>query len=174
MTNHIAEMFNYHTWANQTLLGHMKTLPSTVLHQDFNIGSFKTIAHAFSHIYAVDSMWHLVLTGMSMRDALAATTTMNRSALDQLEEYEDKFAEVSEQFNQWLSSQADLEQTITLDNPYAGVRQTRLSEIMLHVINHGTYHRGNITTMLRQLGHASTMTDMALFWYMQPKVVEAG
>jgi uncharacterized damage-inducible protein DinB len=54
-----------------------------------------------------------------------------------------------------------------LDNPFAGIRQTRLSEIVLQVTNHGTYHRGNISTMLRQLGHASAMNDYALFWYQE-------
>jgi Uncharacterized protein conserved in bacteria len=171
MTNHAAEMFNYHTWANQTLLGHVKTLPSTVLHQDCN-HSFPTIAHAFSHIYAVDKMWYLVLTGTSMQDALAATMSMNKSALDTLEEYEVKMAELSEQYKQWLNSQEDLEQTILLDNPFAGVRQTRLSEIIMQVVTHGCYHRGNITTMLRQQGYASTMNDYALFWYQQPLVEE--
>lgn len=172
MTNHIAEMFNYHTWANQTLLGHLKSLPSTVLHQDCN-NSYPTIAHAFSHIYAVDAMWHLVLSGTSMQDALAATMSLNMNVLDTIEEYEGKYAELSEQYKQWLNSQSDLEQIILLDNPYAGVRQTRLSEIMLQVVTHGNYHRGNITTMLRQLGCASTMTDYALFWYQQPVVEEA-
>ncbi|MGA3513472.1 DinB family protein, partial [Lactiplantibacillus plantarum] len=27
------------------------------------------------------------------------------------------------------------------------------------------YHRGNISAMLRQIGHASVMTEFALFWY---------
>ncbi|MBD3919949.1 DinB family protein [Paenibacillus sp. PR3] len=172
MTNHIAEMLNYHTWANQTLLGHVKALPSTVLHQDCT-NSYQTIAHAFSHIYAVDKMWYLVLTGTTMQEALAATMSLNLNALDTIEEYVGKYAELADQYKHWLNSHTDLEHTILLDNPYAGVRQTRLSEIMLQVVTHGNYHRGNITTMLRQLGLASTMTDYALFWYQQPVVEEA-
>ncbi|MEH7531611.1 DinB family protein, partial [Priestia megaterium] len=31
--------------------------------------------------------------------------------------------------------------------------------------NHGTYHRGNITAMLRQLGHPGVMTDYVLYLY---------
>lgn len=52
-----------------------------------------------------------------------------------------------------------------LDNPYAGIRDTSYAEIILQIVNHGTYHRGNITAMLRQMGHASTMTEYALYWY---------
>jgi uncharacterized damage-inducible protein DinB len=64
-----------------------------------------------------------------------------------------------------LSSQEDLEKRIELDNPYAGLRETSLAEIVLHVVNHGTYHRGNISAMLHQQGDASVMTDYAFYWY---------
>ena len=40
---------------------------------------------------------------------------------------------------------------------------------MQHVVNHGTYHRGNITAMIRQLGHSSTMMDFVLYLHMVKK-----
>ena len=33
-----------------------------------------------------------------------------------------------------------------------------------HVVNHGTYHRGQITTMLRQLGATPVSTDLSRFY----------
>lgn len=68
MTNHPVEMFNYHIWANQTILGRIKEISPSVLNQEVN-SSFPTIAHALSHIYAVDTMWYLVLTGTGMPEA---------------------------------------------------------------------------------------------------------
>ncbi|MNC28759.1 DinB family protein [compost metagenome] len=165
--NHPEQMFNYHTWANQTILGRIKELPSLVLSQEVG-SSFPAIANALSHIYAVDKMWYLVLTGTGMTEALQATFALNGTILNSVDEYTDVFTRLSEQYREWFSSQTDLEQTIQLDNPYIGVRQTSLTEIVLQVVNHGTYHRGNITTMLRQLGHASTMTDFILFLYQDP------
>ncbi|PEM33827.1 DinB family protein [Bacillus pseudomycoides] len=164
--NHPIEMYNYHTWANQTILGRIKELPSSVLSQEVN-SSFPTIAHALSHIYAVDKMWYLVLTGNGMQETLQACIPLNESILSSVDEYAHNFAELAEQYREWFRSQTDLEQTILLDNPFANIRQTRLSEIVLHVVNHGTYHRGNVSTMLRQLGHASTMNDYSLFWYQE-------
>lgn len=165
--NHPVVMYNYHTWANQTIVGRIKELPSSVLSQEVN-SSFPTIAHALSHIYAVDKMWYLVLTGTGMQEALQACIPLNESILSSIDEYAYNFAELAEQYREWFRSQTDLEQTILLDNPFAGIRQTRLSEIVLHLVNHGTYHRGNISTMLRQLGHASTMNDYSFFWYQEP------
>nr|WP_305586406.1 DinB family protein [Fictibacillus sp. WQ 8-8] len=37
--------------------------------------------------------------------------------------------------------------------------------MVLHVVNHGTYHRGNISAMLHQLGDSSVMNDYAFYWY---------
>ncbi len=164
--NHPTEMYNYHTWANQTILGRIKELPSAMLSQEVN-SSFPTIAHALSHIYAVDKMWYLVLTGTGMQEALQACIPLNESILSSVDEYAHNFAELEEQYREWFRIQTDLEQTILLDNPFASIRQTRLSEIVLHVVNHGTYHRGNVSTMLRQLGHASTMNDYSLYWYQE-------
>lgn len=164
MTNHPVEMFNYHIWANQTILGRIKELSPSVLTQEVN-SSFPTIAHALSHIYAVDTMWYLVLTGTGMPEAFQKSIPLNMSLLNSVDEYANLFAQLSKQYKKWLQNQTDLEQTILLDNPFAGIRQTRVSEIVLHAANHGTYHRGNISTMLRQLGHASTMNDYSLFWY---------
>ncbi|QSF47697.1 DinB family protein [Paenibacillus tianjinensis] len=165
--NHPEQMFNYHTWANQTILGRIKELPSAVISQEVG-SSFPSIAHALSHIYAVDKMWYLVLNGTGMPEALQATIPLNGTILTSVYEYADIFAGLTEQYRHWFSRHTDLEQTIQLNNPYIGVRQTSLAEIMLHLVNHGTYHRGNITTMLRQLGHASTMTDLILYLYQEP------
>jgi uncharacterized damage-inducible protein DinB len=167
MTNHPATMYAYHVWANQVILERIRELPSEVLNLEVN-SSFPTLAHALSHIYAVDKMWYLVVTGTGMQEAFEECRPLNTSILDTVEPYMDLYGELSGQFHQWLRDQTDLEQTLLLDNPFAGVRQTRLSEMLFHLVNHGTYHRGNISTMLRQLGYASAMNDYAFFCYREP------
>ncbi|NRG47686.1 DinB family protein [Bacillus sp. CRN 9] len=166
MKNYPVEMYNYHIWANQTILGRMKELPSSVLSQEVN-SSFPTIAHALSHIYAVDKMWYLVLIGTEMPEALKACIPLNERIMNTVDEYDHIFTQLSEQYREWFRSKADLEQTILLDNPFTGIRETRFSEIVMHLVNHGTYHRGNVSTMLRQLGRASIMNDYSLFWYQE-------
>lgn len=165
--NYAAEMFEYHIWANRTILGRIQELPSDVLSREVN-SSFPTLAHALSHIYAVDKMWYLVLMGTEMPEAFQACMELNTEVLPTADEYIFAFDQLSELYRDWFRSQPDLEQPVRLDNPFTGIRDTRLSEMVLHVVNHGTYHRGNVSTMLRQLGHASVMNDYALFWYQKP------
>lgn len=164
MPNHPVSMFEYHIWASRTIMKRIQELPASVLHEEVN-SSFPTIAHALSHMYAVDSMFYQFLQGKEMPEAFQACMSLNQNVLDSIHEYMNVFATLTEQYQQWLYSDIDLEQSVRLDNPFCGVRQTYLSEIVLHVVNHGTYHRGNISTMLRQLGHASTMNDYLLYWY---------
>jgi uncharacterized damage-inducible protein DinB len=36
--------------------------------------------------------------------------------------------------------------------------------MLRHVVNHSSYHRGQVTTMLRQLGAAAPTTDL-IYWF---------
>ncbi len=163
--NHAKNMYNYHVWANKVLLERMRELPSNVLYDEVS-SSYPTIAKTFSHIYVVDVMWLETLKGMDMQEALEVSMAL----VEETNSYSaNKFIESNEelaiQYQEWINSQSDLEKRINLNNPWTGPRETAYSEILFHVANHGTYHRGNITTMLRQLGYASTMNDVALYWY---------
>lgn len=51
----------------------------------------------------------------------------------------------------------------TFEHPKYGSLNTRFSEILQHVVNHGTYHRGNVTAMLRQQGYAGFPTDYLFY-----------
>ncbi|MFB0840831.1 DinB family protein [Paenibacillus oleatilyticus] len=166
--NHPVQMFDYHAWATQILLGRIKELPPSVLQQEVNT-SFPTIGEAFAHMYAIDKCWLSVLSGTSMPKALEECLPLQQKILRySVDDFANAFSELAEEYRAWFRNQDDLEQMIVLENPYAGTRNTRLSEIVLQTVNHGTYHRGNISTMLRQLGHASTMNDYSLFWYQEP------
>jgi uncharacterized damage-inducible protein DinB len=164
--HHAVTMYNYHVWANRRIMNRLKELPEELYSRQLQNSSFTSIALGMAHIYMVDKVWIEVLSGVNMRDALAQergreADLANRS----LEELEALYSELAERYKAFLRGQDDLETRIVLDNPYAGIRETSLAEIVLQLVNHATYHRGNITTMLHTMGHSSIMTEYALFWY---------
>ena len=58
---------------------------------------------------------------------------------------------------------------IGVDQPFEyvrnGVRQAQpFSHTLQHVVNHGTYHRGQVVTMLRQLGAEALTTDLIAYY----------
>lgn len=163
--NHAENMYKYHIWANKVLLERIKELPSNVSYEEMS-SSYPTIAQTFSHIYVVDVMWLQVLEGLEMQNALEASVALlEKTNLYSADEFVRSFEELASQYDEWINGQKNLEQKINLNNPWSGVRETSYSEILFHVANHGTYHRGNITSMLRQQGYGSTMNDLALYWY---------
>ncbi len=45
-----------------------------------------------------------------------------------------------------------------------GVYSNPMWQSLQHVVNHGTYHRGQVITMLRQLGAKPIQTDLMHFY----------
>ncbi|QDS36583.1 DinB family protein [Brevibacillus brevis] len=165
MTHYAKNMYDFHTWANQTLINRLKELPEGVYEQEVQ-SVFPTVAKVVEHIYMVDQGWLRIVKGMDMRMALNEAWQQEQEMTGKsLEEVEQMYVELVEQYSIFLSQEEDLDRRIVLDNPYTRVRDTSLAEIIMQVANHGTYHRGNITAMLRQMGYPSVMTEYALYWY---------
>jgi uncharacterized damage-inducible protein DinB len=56
-----------------------------------------------------------------------------------------------------------LDQEVTYTN-FAGERwRYPLRQMILHAVNHSTYHRGQTVTLLRQLGRTPPGTDLLLY-----------
>lgn len=66
-------------------------------------------------------------------------------------------------FIQKLSA-ADLDRVVEYKNTKGHAFSNPMCQMLQHVVNHGTYHRGQITTMLRQLGATPVATDLIAFY----------
>ncbi|MBT2724503.1 DinB family protein [Bacillus sp. ISL-46] len=165
MVNHVENLYNYHVWANQRIIDHLKTLSPEKYQKEMK-SVFSSVSKVLSHIYLVDYGWLNILEGQNMNEAMQSSLQLQEK-IEKLpiEDLEMEFHTLSTRFKSFLESQEDIEKRIMLDNPWASLRETSLSEMILHVVNHGTYHRGNISAMLHQLGDSSVMTDYAFYWY---------
>ncbi len=165
MGRSVLKMYNYHLWANEVILNRLKELPQDIFHKEVKSG-FSSVAKVMSHIYLTDLAWFEIISGKSMSDAMVQTDQLKEQLeTKNIEEMETSFYELSKRYKELLSSQQDYEKVFEVDNPYAGHLDTTVSETILHVVTHGAYHRGNIATMLRQMGHTSVMQDFGLFLY---------
>jgi len=61
-------------------------------------------------------------------------------------------------------STPDLERVVEYKNTKGHAFSNPMWQMLQHLVNHGTYHRGQITTMLRQLGATPLATDMIAFY----------
>ncbi|NRD80036.1 DinB family protein [Bacillus sp. BRMEA1] len=165
MRSHTLQLYDFHVWANQRVLEHLKGLPKELYHQEIQ-SVFPSIADVFIHIYATDQTWLSVLSGDSFAEiAETRKQHIENTKGKSLEQIELLFLDLSKKFKAFLESHENLEQAICPEHPHFGKLHTHFYELVQHVVNHGTYHRGNITAMLRQLGYSGIMTDYVAYLY---------
>lgn len=160
----VLEMYNYHAWANGVIIDRLNELPEHVYHKEIQSG-FSSVSKVLSHIYLTDYAWFDIISGISMDEAMASSSELKEEVEKKsIEEMKKTFIGLYER-NKALLSTVDMEKVMVVNNPYAGSLETTISESVLHVVTHGSYHRGNIATMLRQMGHTSVMQDFGLYLY---------
>lgn len=165
------KQFDYHAWANTKLFSRLKELPNyeTIFNEQIR-SVFPSIKDTFAHIYITDQVWLHILHGKSMNEAIQDREHLRKQIeTKSLHELEEMFENMANQYKEFLSIIQDVNTVFVIENPYAGKLETSISELVQHVVNHGTYHRGNITAMIRQLGHSSTMMDFVLYLHMVQK-----
>ena len=152
------QLFDYNAWANRRTLDASEKLSPEQFIQHID-SSFPSVRDTLAHIYGAEWIWFERFQGRSPSGLPAAAEFTNINSLRQ----------------QWLAheermlnfvrglSQADLDREIEYKTLKFGVYQNPLWQSLLHVINHGTYHRGQVTTMLRQLGAQPILTDLMHF-----------
>ncbi|PFM99364.1 DinB family protein [Bacillus cereus] len=165
MTHPALIMYKYHVWANGVIIDRLKELPQDIYHKEIQSG-FSSVSKVLSHIYLTDYAWFDIISGKSMNEAMVSTNQLREQVeTKSIEEMKKLFQDLSERNKALLNGQEEIDKLIVVDNPYAGLLETSISESVLHVVTHGSYHRGNIATMLRQMGHTSVMQDFGLYLY---------
>jgi uncharacterized damage-inducible protein DinB len=61
-------------------------------------------------------------------------------------------------------SQDDIDRVFEYKTLKFGLYRNPLWQSLQHLVNHGTYHRGQVTTLLRQLGATPVSTDLIHFY----------
>lgn len=155
MNEQFLHMYDYGIWANERLFNHMQSLPEGVFLHEVNLG-FNSIAEVYGHLAAAEEVWFARIKEESP-PSLAARPFANMEAAH------DYLSQLQARHREYLASIDDMGKVVTYHNTAGQVFQNSVSEILQQVINHGTYHRGNITTMLRHLGHKGIITDYIAF-----------
>ncbi|MEK8129018.1 DinB family protein [Paenibacillus filicis] len=163
MLQHTHQLYEYHIWANDRLFAHLEQLPEDVFHAEVT-SVFPSVSQTFGHIYLFDKLYMAVLAQVPNEDIFPKIPVWTEEARGKtVDEMRGLFAGVAEQFRDLLRRTPDPDKAMTIVHPKYGSLDTRFSEIVQHVVNHGTYHRGNVTAMLRQQGYAGVPTDYIFY-----------
>jgi len=157
--------YNYHKWANSRIFEHLKSLPGEVYINHIK-SVFSSIQEVIIHAYQAEGMWLSVMSGDDFSETMDVIKELKeKSSGGNLLEMQQLYSEMNEKYFDFLNNHDDLDLKFTINHPRYGDLDASVSDMVKHVANHGTYHRGNITAMLRQQGNAGVSTDYIFYLY---------
>ena len=160
----LSYLIEYHLWAHSRLLESLPTLTA----EEWNIdtrGSFPTLKALYQHILEGDYRWLQRWKGVPFAEIPAHYRIENYESLDRL--FRPQLEEMVVQAKQWLESGADRPVYFITGK---GLKVTQpFWQTFYQVVNHGTYHRGQVAHMLRAMGRQPAGTDIFLFFLEKDK-----
>ena len=140
--NAVQTLTRYKAWANKTLFSKLFSTPDIE-----KIKDIQAIISTLNHAYVVDCIFkaHLEKVPHSFTD-------VNTSPLPSLSQLNNSFSAIDKWYVDYTDAISDSELYERLEFQFtSGEKASMLrSEIIFHVINHGTYHRGNVGVLLQQ------------------------
>lgn len=158
-------MLDYHYWARDRLLDAIEPLAPEQFTRDLG-SSFTSIRDTVAHIHAAEWAWHSRWLGQSPTTLLPSDRFPDVASIRAAwSDHEGKMRAFLEELGEDGVARAF---DYTLISGHAG--STPFWQMLQHIVNHASYHRGQVTTMLRQIGAAPAKPmDMIAFYRLQDK-----
>ena len=153
----------YTTWASKRLLDAAARLSPDELARDFQT-SDKTVAGTLAHIFAADRIWLSRINGSSPTGS-APGAFLNDEDRD-LGRLQIAWPALLDQWKTWAAPLTDEQalDRVSYRDVKGNPHQTPIWEIVLHVVNHGTHHRGAVSGFLRAMGHTPPVLDLIAYY----------
>ena len=148
MKSHFQKMAKYNAWANTHLYAMARGLPEASYRQD--VGAFFGSLHGtLNHLLATDRIWMRRFTGMG-----DPPKTVNAILFEDLPSLELARREEDQRIVQYVDGLSDIDFGKELHySTTSGVPQHNpLGDLLAHLFNHQTHHRGQAHTILTVLG----------------------
>ncbi|MFT5112053.1 MAG: putative damage-inducible protein DinB [Parasphingorhabdus sp.] len=149
----------YKKWSNQLLYSTARELTEAQLIAPRSI-IFGNIIRTLNHTFAMDLVWQAHLLGR--QHGFTKRTPDHTPGLDKL--FHDQ-----KELDDWFITYADTlpsrQENEVIDFTFIGGEAGSMCrrDILLHVVNHGTYHRGNVTGIMYECGLQPPTTEYPVF-----------
>jgi uncharacterized damage-inducible protein DinB len=164
-TDDIRLLYEYDRWANDRVIQYVSILTPEQFTRDLG-GAFHSVRHTLVHIAAGEWVWLQYWKADSHSVPFVSDLQKRRDQLFSPEQYPTVTA-VEAKWREVEKEQIAFVESVTDDclNRMLPFRTTHVSlaHLMQHVANHSTYHRGQISLMMRQLNAEPIATDFHVF-----------
>ncbi len=155
--HYMQQLVKYNVWANTKVAEILCTLTTDELQLEI-ISSFSSIQKTVLHIWDAEFIWLNRINGIPITTFPSKAYSKN-SAID-------AFVNCSIDWQVLMENKSDayFDELCSYTNLQQKVFSNRIDEIVIHCMNHSTYHRGQLITMFRQLGKEQlSSTDFITF-----------
>lgn len=151
-------LYAYNSWANHRMLDSCAGLSPEQFTRDLS-SSFRSVRDTLAHIYGAEWLW---LERWHGRIPNALPSPADFPDFDSVRS---RWAQLETNLDSFISAltSSELERIIKYKNTQGVPFEGPLWPMLQHVVNHSTYHRGQIATLLRQLGAKPVSTDLIAF-----------
>lgn len=170
MQKHFTLLAEYNAWMNQKLYETVAELSAE--ERSANRGAFFGSVHGtLNHLMVADRTWlqrfaqsFATPTALEWVAQLPRPTALDQILFTDFQEMRAHREALDASIKEWVDSlsQADLERTLNYSSMKGIAVSQPFSGVLLHFFNHQTHHRGQITTLLSQMGKDVGATDLLL------------
>jgi uncharacterized damage-inducible protein DinB len=154
----LQDMLAYSAWASRRLVDAAAQLTSEQLTRDFGTAD-KSVLGTLVHVYGGDRIWFGRVSGQSSTHFLGEEDY-------QLAVLQNDWPALYEKWRQWAAGLTDEAAASDLhyrDMSGNACRQP-IWQVVLHVVNHGTHHRGQAQGFLRSMSVAPPPLDLTFYY----------
>jgi uncharacterized damage-inducible protein DinB/ketosteroid isomerase-like protein len=162
MTTRVEEfrqLYAFNRWATERVLEAAARLPPDQLLRDMG-SSFPSIRDTLVHIMSAEWVWLSRWRGSSPAAMPEGWKDLGLTGIA------DEWTELDRQLRRFVETldASELDRIVSYRNLSGDAFRTPLSQMLRHVVNHSSYHRGQVATLLRQLGARAPATDLIAFY----------
>jgi uncharacterized damage-inducible protein DinB len=146
MKEYFFKMYRYNLWANRRV---MDCLERQQIKDE-------KILDIFSHLVSAQFIW------LNRFKDLPKSSYLLWGKYD-LTELRTMVEEASDQWLTFIEEQETFDRVMKYNNYVGDYYENNITDIMIHLVNHGTYHRGQVALLLRSNGYEPVNTDFITY-----------
>ncbi len=155
----IRVLYDYNSWANRRVLDSAAMLSADQFIKPLS-SSFSSVRDTLAHIWGAEWIWLERFQGRSPSSLPAV------AQFDDISTLRSRWQEDETRLDKFVSAltQEDLNKIRQYRTLNFGQYKNPLWQSMQHLVNHSTYHRGQVATLIRQLNGKPILTDLIHFY----------
>lgn len=147
MKTYLLKLYQYNAWANRRVIGCLERQAVTD----------EKIVSIFAHCVAANFIWYNRFMGLPRSDYKLWGGGYTIADLKKMVE------EANELWMSFIDSNNSFDRVLKYHNYVGDYYENNIQDIMIHLVNHGSYHRGQVAVLLRERGYEPVNTDLITY-----------